>query len=81
MWFKDIRFAKSARKHKIGRAHALFVMKSYEPRRYYKAGFPDERLEWLGVDDRGLELEIVGIKQAAVVLVIHVMPANYRRGK
>ncbi len=44
-------------------------------------GFPDPRVEWVGVDDRGLELEIVGVKQATFVLVIHVMPANYRRGK
>ncbi|MGH8999666.1 MAG: hypothetical protein ACRDY7_09775 [Acidimicrobiia bacterium] len=51
---KRIKFTRSSRKHKIGRTHALHVM---------NAADPDEngiRRTWIGIDDRGLELSIVG---------------------
>jgi hypothetical protein len=39
----------------------------------------DQKLLWIGKDDRGLELEIVAVKLAEHFLVIHVMPRNFRR--
>jgi hypothetical protein len=36
-------------------------------------------LFWIGVDDRGLELEIAGIEFEDEILVIHVMPRDFRR--
>jgi hypothetical protein len=38
----------------------------------------DERLVWIGVDDRGIELEIVALVLADAVVVIHVMPTALR---
>jgi hypothetical protein len=36
---------------------------------------------WLGPDDRGVELEIAGVvvEGGTLLLIIHVMPAQYRR--
>lgn len=75
-----VRFTQLARKHRIGRAHALYVMDTSEPTVLEE---PDEprRLVWLGADDRGLMLEIVAIETPDYLLVIHVMPHDLRRRK
>ncbi len=38
-----------------------------------------ERLLWIGPDDRGLDLEVVAIVEPEYLLVIHVMPHQFRR--
>lgn len=76
---RRLRFTGSSRKHKIGKAHALFVIENNEPIR--RPGFlPREwKLTWIGVDDRDLELEVIGIEFENEVLVIHVMPTEFRK--
>jgi hypothetical protein len=76
---KEVRFAKSARKHRIGKAHALFVLENHEPVTFLSSYGEDQKLLWIAQDDRGLELEIVAVKLAENILVIHVMPRNFRR--
>lgn len=76
---KEVRFAKSARKHRIGKAHALFVLENHEPVTFLSIYGEDQKLLWIGQDDRGLELEIVAVKLSENILVIHVMPRNFRR--
>ena len=39
----------------------------------------DARKVWIGLDDRGVELEIVAVVLQAELLVIHVMPTALRR--
>jgi len=78
MWEKEVRFAKSARKHRIGKAHALFVLENHEPVTFLSSYGEDQKLLWIAQDDRGLELEIVAVKLAENILVIHVMPRNFR---
>lgn len=78
---QEVRFAQSARKHKIGRAHALAALEN--------AGDPvvvsapsddlDDRLVFIGKDDRGVELEIIAIQLPDFLYVIHVMPTVFRR--
>ena len=79
MWEKEVHFAKSARKHRIGKAHALFVLENHEPVTFLSSYGEDQKLLWIAQDDRGLELEIVAVKLAENILVIHVMPRNFRR--
>lgn len=38
-----------------------------------------EKLVWVGPDDRGLDLEVVATVEADYLLVIHVMPHEFRR--
>jgi hypothetical protein len=76
---KNIRFTSNARKHKIGAAHAKFVIENNIAIRTPGQNEFEHRLFWVGVDDRGLELEIAGIEFEDEILVIHVMPMNFRR--
>ncbi len=76
---KEVRFAKSARKHRIGKAHALFVLESYEPTLVLASVGQDQKLLWIGQDDRGLELEVIALELSDCILVIHVMPRIFRR--
>jgi hypothetical protein len=78
---KLVRFAKSARKHHIGKAHVLFVLERFEPIAELPSDGEDQKLLWIGLDDRGLELEVVALKLAEYILVIHVMPRSFRRGE
>jgi hypothetical protein len=39
----------------------------------------DERLVWIGRDDRGVLLEVIAVEQPGFLLVIHVMPYGFRR--
>jgi hypothetical protein len=82
-----LRFTRNARRHRIGKAHALHVMATVEP-----VATENERgeleLSWVGSDDRGVELEIVAVMirdqradgRQLMVLVLHVMPTDYREG-
>jgi hypothetical protein len=79
MFEKEVRFAKSARKHRIGKAHALFVLENHDPVTFLPIDGEDQKLLWIGHDDRGLELEIVALKLVGFILVIHVMPRTFRR--
>lgn len=76
---QDLKFARSARKHRIGRAHALHVIHNTTHTRYPPTDDLDARIEWIGPDDRGLELEIIAVELADLWLVIHVMPTALRR--
>ena len=71
-------WARTARRHRIGRAHALQVMASAQEQILHDAG-PDPHSRWVGVDDRGVELEIEAVVLSDVLLVIHVMPTALRR--
>jgi len=72
------RFARSARKHRIGRAHVMHVIETVSPSNVAAAGEFDARKIWLGPDDRGVELEIVAVVLPGELLIIHVMPTALR---
>lgn len=69
--------ARSGRRHKIGNAHILAAM--------VNAGEPvlvGDQLLYLGLDDRGVELEVVAVPDdsgRADLTVIHAMPTALRR--
>lgn len=79
MWLMEIHFSQSARKHRIGKQRVLEVIARCEPEALWEDGVDPDRLRWVGTDLRGLELEIVGVRTALGVLIIHVMPMNFRR--
>lgn len=76
----EYRFTQSARKHRIAKGRALFVLDNFLPEEMPHFIPGERKLFWQGFDDRGLELEIVGILIGTIVLVIHVMPSKFRGG-
>lgn len=79
-----VRFTNSARKHRIGRAHALYAMNTAT--RTFRVDSDGVVVTWwIGEDDRGLELEVLGFEAIDVktydhvLLIIHVMPTSLRR--
>jgi hypothetical protein len=74
-----VRWYRSARPHRIGKAHAMHVIDSVDPVRVPASADADARLVWIGVDDRGIDLEIVALDLEEAVVVIHVMPTDLRR--
>jgi hypothetical protein len=77
-----IRFTKAARKHRIGRPHARYVMASVVPTEIVTAQGEQGWL-WVASDERGRELSIIGVEiidsatRQPTLLVIHVQP-RYR---
>jgi hypothetical protein len=81
----QIRFTTAARNHHVGRTSVLHVMATVAP-----AGTttPHGNAAWLyvGPDERGRELEVIAVEatdtrtRERCLLVIHVMPASFRRG-
>ena len=78
MWLMEIEFSQSARKHRIGRKRALFVISTSDPVELMSDGVRPDRLLWQGVDDRELALEVIGVRTPSGVLIIHVMPRMFR---
>ena len=76
---RPVRWFRSARRHRIGKARSLSVMNTIEPEAVPADADFDSRLEWIGVDDRGIELEIVALDLPDAIAVVHVMPTALRR--
>jgi hypothetical protein len=65
-----------------GRTGARTCRDELEAGRLARSGTPtgEGLLYWVGIDDRGLELEIVAVELSdGTALVIHVMPTLLRR--
>ena len=77
----EIKFTQSARKHRIGKARAMYVINHFSPT--YIAGDEDgeDQQVWIGQDDRGLELEIVALVLTDYLLITHIKPTDLRRRK
>ena len=76
---RSVRWFRSARRHRIGKAHAMHVISTTDPVRVPATANLDARLVWIGADDRGIELEIVALDLPDAIVVIHVMPTALRR--
>jgi len=77
----EIRFAQSARKHRIGKARVNYVMENNSHIVISSQDGGKVQWVWIADDDRGLELEIVAVVLELYVLVTHVMPTSLRRRK
>lgn len=70
-------WSQSARKHRIGKARALEAMADAEITAVEtKRGEP--ALLYIGIDGRGIELEIIGVPLGDALLIIHCMPTAFR---
>jgi hypothetical protein len=58
-----IRFARCARRHRIGKARARYVMEHHTADVSVSDQTGDMVRPWLGADDRGIVLEVVAIEK------------------
>jgi hypothetical protein len=77
---KRLQFTRRSRRHRIGRASALYVIENTDAIEDVFEPTGDTRYTWHGLDERGRELEIIALDRPDCILVIHVMP-NYRGRK
>lgn len=71
-----IGWTQSARRHRVGRASARYVMETAGVPQVIEGG----DLLWIGLDERGRELEVIAVPEDAnTVVVKHVMPTALRR--
>jgi hypothetical protein len=76
---KQVRFTTASRKHRVGRDHVRHVMETVAPAAVITSGGNSGWL-YIGMDDRGVELEVIVVElEGDVLLVIHAMPRAYRR--
>jgi len=77
----EIRFTQSARRHRIGRASARYVLPTTDPTPVTTSSGTDAWL-YIGPDERGREMEIIALEVTNAgqpfLLVIHVMPTQLR---
>lgn len=74
----EVRWTQASRRHRVGRAHARHVMSTAIPTQTNTSS-GNQALLWIGLDDRGVELEIVAAVLPDFYPVIHVMPTGLRR--
>lgn len=77
---KPVRFTRGSRKHRIGRKSAYHVIAMSLADITTDQDTGESTLSWVGIDERGRELEIVALDKPDCFLVIHVMPTHYRKG-
>jgi hypothetical protein len=79
----EIRFTQWARKHRIGRAFARYVLATAEPTAVTTTSGADAWL-YIGPDERGRELEVIALEVnpgdggRPYLLVLHVPPTQIR---
>lgn len=76
---KPVWWFRSARRHRIGKASAFFVMTHVVAMESAQTEDLDARLSWVGPDERGRELEIVALDLPDSIIVIHVFPTGLRK--
>lgn len=74
----NIRFTQSARRHKVGKASALYVIATSEPIADDTSNWIE--VWWVGGDERGRELEIGAVtgQRDGCCLIVHVFPTALR---
>jgi hypothetical protein len=75
---KPMRFARSARRRRTGRPHALAVMTTRSATALPADDEHDERRVWIGGDDRGIELTVVAAHMPEGLLVLHVQRTDHQ---
>lgn len=77
-----MKLTQSARKHRIGAARIAHVVITSQPSVGIRPSGETEYC-WIGDDDRGLELEIIGVivetDGEQMMVIIHAMPTLMRR--
>jgi len=72
------KFYQSSRKHRINSQRARFVIENSAPVEVSRGVGNKSLLQWVGVDNRGVRIEIRGERSGNQIDIFHVMPSKYR---
>ena len=76
----DITITSGARKHALTRTRIEQALSKQHISDTYETPSTDPKIRFIGVDDRGEELEIVAVVLPGRLLIIRAMPTRFRRG-
>jgi len=75
----NVRIVSSARKHRLSRRRIEQALQRQVSAQTLLSDATDPKIRFVGLDDRGEEIEIVAVVLPGLLLVIHAMPTRYRR--
>ena len=75
----EVRITSGARKHGISRRRIEEALRSQVLSDTTRSETTDPKIRYVGIDNRGEEIEIVAVVLPGLLLIIHAMPTRYRR--
>ena len=75
----EVRITSGARKHGISRRRIEEALRSQVVSDTTRSVTTDPKIRYVGIDNRGEEIEIVAVVLPGLLLIIHAMPTRYRR--
>ena len=76
--FFEMKMASGARKHGLGRRRIEQALAGHAVAETVLGGSTDPKIRYVGLDERGVEIEVVGVVLPRLLLVIHAMPTRFR---
>lgn len=76
-----VRITSGARKHHVSRARIPQALQAHTEAITLHGHGSDPKILFRGLDNRGVELEVIAVVLPRELLVIHAMPTHYRRGR
>lgn len=76
-----VRLTSSARKHLLTRTRISQALANHTEAVTLDHSGSDPKILFIGIDGRGVELEIIAVVLPGQLPVIHAMPTHYRRGE
>ena len=74
----ELRIVSGARKHGLSRRRIEQALAGHVLAETTLSGSTDPKIRFVGLDERGVEIEVVAVVLPGVLLVIHAMPTRFR---
>ena len=74
----EVRIISGARKHGLSRRRIQQALDRHGVAETILGTTTDPKIRFVGVDERGVEIEVVAVVLPSLLLVIHAMPTRYR---
>jgi len=74
----ECRIVSGARKHGLSRRRIEQALDGHSLAETILGGSTDPKICFVGLDERGVEIEVVAVVLPGLLLVIHAMPTEFR---
>jgi hypothetical protein len=74
----ELRIVSGARKHGLSRRRIEQALAGHAVAETILSGSTDPKIRFVGLDERGVEIEVVAVVLPGLLLVIHAMPTRFR---